>query len=178
MVSFQEMRALGTPFCVYSDLGAGSESVLVTPKAAGAMAGGIGNTEAILNTQRIIILGYQYDFVAGNNFGFDLVARSSAYSPGGTSDLRILEPRATTAVTRVEGGSDSCFIPLDQGGISSPGAGPTLYNPASLVVTPTGTAPTSGHLVVWGVLADGSESFVINHNIYGEAFNAGSPPPY
>lgn len=171
MIDLRHLRELGTPWCIYTGMTA---KTLITPRSSVTLPAGIAGGEEALSTESIIILGYQYDFVAAAAAGFNLVARSASFSPGGVTDYTILAPRASTAITRVEGGSDSCFIPLDKGKYVSPAAS---YAPASLVLTLDG-APSDGHLVIWGVMTDGSEFWVPNHNIYGEAFNLTSPPPY
>jgi hypothetical protein len=93
------------------------------------------------NDYRVVLTWFQYDFVAANGDGFDLVYKDNISSP--PLNRYIIQPRATTAVTRVEGGG-TCFI-AGPSGIFSP-----LENAADLWVMPTVTPPTSGRLILGG----------------------------
>lgn len=168
MVSLlKELRDLGEPWCVWRPLTA--TQVLVAAKANSLLTAGIDGGPRALLRDRIVICGFAYNFRAADGNGFDLVARSQEYSPGGTTDITIYGDRATTAVTRVSESVPRTLIALDSGG--SP-----ARNPASLVLVATGTPPTSGHIVIWGVICPGSEP-LLNNEYYGSPFAAGTAPP-
>ena len=170
------MRSMGTPWCIYTGIADGD---LVIPIPAKSLPGGIANDGSgsarslKLDSQRIIILGFHYDYVAANTNGFDLAAREYTFSPaGGSGTIRtIIESRATTANTQVSSSSE-CFIPLDGGRYVSPDIG----NGADLIIENANVS--SGNLVIWGVITDADESIVPNNNRLGLPFNAGSPPIY
>jgi hypothetical protein len=117
---------------------------------------GTGPGHKALQSDRIIILGFFYSYVAGAaSVGFDLVQRDFAVSPGGTNNLVVYGDRSSAA-GQVSLCVPECYIPLSRGVFTTPAAS-TFVRSAELHLDVTATAPSSGQIVLWGVITDGDE---------------------
>jgi hypothetical protein len=177
MFSLKQVREeFGSVWSIWRNLATGSlDHDLVIPRPAGRAGNGIAGHQRYLDSDRVVILGFAYDFVAANGNGFDVVSRDYA-SPVGTpaqfpTNRIIFGSRATTAITRCALAVPECFIALD-GGVASP----ALKNAADLHIDMTATGPTTGFLAIWGTLLPENHPLLAN-NYFGSPFNAGSSPP-
>lgn len=141
-----ELYREGTPWWVSAPLVTASPSVdidLVIPRPSnrGAMISGTGDRN--LEEYRLILLGFHYSFTAANGNGFDLEWTDNQVTPA--LARTIIAPRASTAITHVEGGSSFCFIPGPAGAYNP------IENGATLRLNFTTTSPTDGRLLVWGI---------------------------
>lgn len=171
MIDLNKLRAMGEPWCIWR--GFAVDQVLAAPRTSVRLPAGIGGGPKPLSSERIVILGFAYDYVAANGNGFDLVSRSAIVSPSAvsTADLVIWSSRATTAQTQVALCVPECFIPLDAGSSS-----PFLQTGAQLVLDVTATPPTSGQILIWGVTMPGNEGLLTNR-YFGSPFNLAAIPP-
>lgn len=165
MIDFERLRQLGDPWWISRPLTA--DIALVIPRDAVRLPGHAGGGQKRLSSERVVILGFAYNFVAANGNGFDLVQRDYTVSPGGGTTRVIFGDRATTAITRVHQSVTECYVPLAGGSTS-----PSLTNGADLEIDVTATGPTSGHILLWGVIAPESEALA--HNYTGSPFDAGA----
>lgn len=134
----------GTPWWVSTNFAADAD--IVVPRASNRGALPLGQTASLMEENRIILLGFHYSFTAANGNGFDLIWVDNTTPSSG--NRIIASPRASTAITHVEGGSAFCFIP-GPGGQYSP-----VVNGATLRLDITATGPTDGRLLCWGIHVD------------------------
>jgi hypothetical protein len=172
VIDLKRLRELGTPWSIRRGLTVnGQVTTLVIPRDSTRVTSGITGHQRAHIGERVVILGYSYEFVAANGNGFTLAQRDYTLSPGGGTDLTILDPRATTAVTRIAHAVTECFIPLHGGSAS-----PSLTDGADLILTLTATAPTTGMLHIWGVTIPSNE-FLLTNGYRGSPYDANANPP-
>lgn len=135
-------RQLGSPFCIYVPVTATRN--LISPSSQVILTDAITSTIKYQMGDRIVVLGFAYDFVAASGNGFDIVQRH--YSTGAEVDKTIFGARASANDLRVALSVPETFIPLDAG-TASP------QNPATLRLVATGTPPSSGQLLIWGAIS-------------------------
>lgn len=145
MAGIKDLLRDGSPWWVHSDLSADAWLVrCVDSKHFINSHGG-----DVLLGDRIIVLGFMYDFEAANGNGFDLVFGPNEQTSPDTATARVIHgSRATTAITSKSMCVPFCFIP-GPCGVYTP-----ISNSASLLVNITATGPTRGSLTVWGVVVD------------------------
>lgn len=146
-------RQLGSPFCIYVPVTATRN--LLVPNAQVLVRDAITSTIKYQMGDRIVILGFAYDFVAASGNGFDIVQRH--YGTGSEVDKTIFGARASANDLRVALSVPETFIPLDAG-TASP------QNPATLRLVTTAGAPASGQLLIWGAIS-ANEAMTANRYI-------------
>lgn len=142
----------GTPWWVSVNLTQADQDIVIpAPAVRGTQISNMG-TKLTVN-HRLIILGWAYDYVAANGNGFDLEFTDTAVTP--SVQRTIITSRATTAITAIQQACPFTFLPGPAGAYNANGSpDQPLGNPASLRLNTTGTPPTSGRLVVWGIHTD------------------------
>ena len=150
MIDIAKLRALGEPWTIYVPLTADAD--LVVPALPKRIPNAVSSSGKYLLGSRVIILGFAYDFVAASGNGFDL---EHTWYSSPASTRQIFGARASANDLRVSLSVPETFIPLD-GGSSSPDS------PGKLVLNVTATPPTSGRLLIWGVVTDGQEPLLGN----------------
>lgn len=140
--------AHGTPFWVSVPLVQGDVTPVQPPTARKITMTALSSAAHITNW-RLVILGFHYDYVASAAaVGFALYFGD--FQTGARLNRYIINP-LSQAAGRVEGGAPDCFIEAPAGVFTSG----TVKQPADLFLDVSGTAPTSGHLLIWGVLVEG-----------------------
>lgn len=170
MFDLEKIRRMGEPWCIWRPLTAAA--TLITPKASARLPTGIGGGQKAHLGDRVVILGFTYSMTGGASLGFKLVSGDQAISPGGTTDVLIWEDLLTDLVDSRSHTVSECFIALD-GGTASP----SLTNGANLrIVAAGGGLPTTGHIIMWGVIMPANE-FLLTNRYRGSPFVAGTAPP-
>jgi hypothetical protein len=147
----------GTPWWVWVNLAEGQVSpglaiAIPQPSKQGLLDRAHGGNTLTVNG-RIVVLGFAWDFVAGAaSVGFDLTFRDFSVSPALT---RTLYRVTSQAAAQVIGSVTDTFLPLPAGKFGSPGDLTTVGNGATLFVDGTGTLPTVGGLLIWGIHTEG-----------------------
>lgn len=143
MINLRDLQSYGTPWRVSVPLTVGDTLVVPSPLRRGPVD--IAN-QRFVERNGIILLGFAYSYVAGAaSVGFDLTSEDDAYFPGSTTTFTVWQARSQAAGL-VSLAVPECYVPLTRGDTIT-----TPVNGASLKLTVTGTAPTSGFLLLWGI---------------------------
>lgn len=145
MLNFSELSAAGQPWrvsCQLSSLESGGTLATPSPLRRGPTSA----VDRFAERKHIILLGFAYNYVAGAaSVGFDLYSDDESYVPGVSNTFTIWQARSQAAglVSQTVSG---CWVEL-----TPPDVLTTPVNGASLKYSLTGTAPTSGYLLAWGI---------------------------
>lgn len=141
----------GTPFWVRRSVVGNALNVpLVRTGASKAGVAPFGSGTHLMEENRLILLGFYFNFVAADGNGFNLEFIDFQFSPGGYG-RPIIAPRAATGGLQVTVAMPFCFIPGPQGFHSPTG---DVRDGADIQLTTTATGPTSGEVVIWGIHVD------------------------